>query len=554
MNNIVLLDDNQELPFGAPIEIDPSQCGSYYKVLQQLHERLLPRTYLEVGVLQGNSLAMVLPTTRCIGVDPIVRDRNIPNNCQMFHLTSDRFFCEQHIKSLLGGLSLDLAFLDGMHLFEFVLRDFINTEKYCTKTSSIILHDCLPVNAVTSERQRTTQFWTGDVWKIIPVLRQYRPELTLDFFDVLPSGLVLARGLDPKNTVLKDCMPEILKKYLNQTYADYQKNSPVKFITLEDITLSKSELYIRKLFHITESVKLKFRIKRKKSSNISLRKEELPEAQKLDNVALRLPRPPLGCPRQRMLGVLLCYNDADILPDAIEAMLKNNHDLIVWNHGSTDNTQEILDKYSHFIKEIHFLPREFDFYNLYPHVSRYLIDNCITQYDWISWPDQDEILEGPDRKRSYIDYVAEVMDSPHSYVLFENFTFWFTNEDDESIVSPVDRIRRYCIFPPSVYPPLVRAWKAKNTNIRWFNHNPIEGSAFPQSFRLRHYPMRSYDKSIRRIIFDRDGIQRDNLNVHYNNMMRKLDRIVIDKDYLHFDNHIYELKSEVTFKWEELYF
>ena len=47
----------------------------------------------------------------------------------------------------------------------------------------------------------------------------------------------------------------------------------------------------------------------------------------------------------RMLGVLLCYNDADILPDVICALREAGHNLIVWDHGSDDGTDLVLDRY-----------------------------------------------------------------------------------------------------------------------------------------------------------------------------------------------------------------
>ena len=75
-------------------------------------------------------------------------------------------------------------------------------------------------------------------------------------------------------------------------------------------------------------------------------------------------------PRKRALGVLLCYNDADFLPEAIEALLNSNHELIVWDHGSTDATPQVLDKFQSVFVKRFFLPRSFDFYNLYQEVSK----------------------------------------------------------------------------------------------------------------------------------------------------------------------------------------
>ena len=46
--------------------------------------------------------------------------------------------------------------------------------------------------------------------------------------------------------------------------------------------------------------------------------------------------------RLRLLGVLLCYNDADLLEDSVRYLLDQKHQLVVWNHGSTDGTEEII--------------------------------------------------------------------------------------------------------------------------------------------------------------------------------------------------------------------
>ena len=46
-------------------------------------------------------------------------------------------------------------------------------------------------------------------------------------------------------------------------------------------------------------------------------------------------RPNRPVSKPKALGVLLCYNDADILPDTIESLLANNHDLLVWDPAPT---------------------------------------------------------------------------------------------------------------------------------------------------------------------------------------------------------------------------
>jgi glycosyltransferase involved in cell wall biosynthesis len=271
------------------------------------------------------------------------------------------------------------------------------------------------------------------------------------------------------------------------------------------------------------------------------------------NLSSLLPRsrPNKTPSRPKALGVLLCYNDADILPEAIESLLQNNHDLIVWDHGSDDGTDGVLDRYADHFVERKFVPREFDFYKLYGEMSRNLRRHYRKQYDWISWPDQDEILEGPTRQKSYYDYLTEVLNSEFNWVCFRNFNFWFTEEDDPTILAPTKRIRRYSLFPDCS--PRIRAWRASVTNIRQFNHNPLAGLPDPRPFNLRHYPMRTHDHMVKRLSKDRAGLARQGNNWHYDNMKTHVDKLLISASALHFDDGHSELNPEPIFNWRAVY-
>ncbi|HEY4337516.1 MAG TPA: glycosyltransferase family 2 protein [Puia sp.] len=253
----------------------------------------------------------------------------------------------------------------------------------------------------------------------------------------------------------------------------------------------------------------------------------------------------------RSLGVLLCYNDADILEDAILHLLNTGHDLIAWDHGSDDDTAAVLDKYQGHLVERAFIPRSFDFYNLYQHMSEHLIKEYVSRYDWISWPDQDELLEGPDRTKSYQEWVAVVFEEGYDYVQFSNYNFWFTADDDPSILSPVQRVRHYGLFPDCA--PRIRAWRASKTNIRVFNHNSVEGRKAPVFFNLRHYPMRTKEQMIRRLNKDRANLQRDGNNYHYNNMALEGEKLIIPADRLHVDDGVSELNPAVIYNWRDIY-
>jgi glycosyltransferase involved in cell wall biosynthesis len=253
----------------------------------------------------------------------------------------------------------------------------------------------------------------------------------------------------------------------------------------------------------------------------------------------------------QLLGVLLCYNDHDFLEDSIRYLLEQDHHLLVWDHGSTDETQEIIRQYESELLESRLIPREFDFYELYPAMSRHLIENYASTYDWISWPDQDEILEGPSRSKIYREWIEEVHASSSSWIQFNNYNYWFTSSDDAAAKSPSARIRHYSIFPDCA--PRIRAWRGSATNIRIFNHNPPLGDPWPTRFNLRHYSMRSRQQMLARLFRDRVNLRRGSDNFHYENMQGVMDRLIISPDRLHYDDGRSELDPSPIFNWRSIY-
>jgi hypothetical protein len=104
-----------------------------------------------------------------------------------------------------------------------VLRDFANVERWASPDTVVVLHDCLPVDEVSAARERTTSLWTGDVWKVVPVLRDYRPDLRLTVIGASPSGLVVVEGLDPANRVLVDDAGRIAEEFTGRGFAYFEE-------------------------------------------------------------------------------------------------------------------------------------------------------------------------------------------------------------------------------------------------------------------------------------------------------------------------------------------
>lgn len=193
----------------------PVIAGLHYReTLTEIERRLEPDWYLEIGSRTGDSLR----DRRCnfIAIDPEFDLRsNVFHGAEQMHfmqMTSDAFFDSGFLATL--GVKPDLVFIDGMHLFEFALRDFMNAEANMTRDGMICFHDVCPFNYEMTERDPgPVPAWTGDVWKTVAILLEYRPDLSIDILDARKTGLGCVGHLDPGNTALRDAYDDIVARY-----------------------------------------------------------------------------------------------------------------------------------------------------------------------------------------------------------------------------------------------------------------------------------------------------------------------------------------------------
>lgn len=227
----------------------------YVNFIARLHGALKPKTYLELGTAAGESLEVAacasiavdpafVPTSGRIGRKPF---------CGFYQMTSDDFFAA-HSPTAIFGRPVDLAFLDGLHLAEALLRDIANVERHCKPNSVLVLHDCVPVDVYVADRTEASdrrhrlgahpEWWTGDVWKVVPILRRLRPDLSIHVLDAAPTGLVLVTNLDPRSTVLADTYAATLRDIRGmdlETYglarfiAELELESTANYGSTEDI-------------------------------------------------------------------------------------------------------------------------------------------------------------------------------------------------------------------------------------------------------------------------------------------------------------------------------
>jgi hypothetical protein len=220
--------------FGGCLKQDTSTLAhtglQYVDFLKVLSKHLAPESYFEIGTSRGDSTAAFPCDVLCVDPNFITQVSPLGARKRSFfmQMPSDEFFRLHKIRQFFPS-GPDICFLDGLHRFEYLLRDLINTEAECRPNSIILIHDCLPLNERMAERTMrveetespsTQTFWTGDVWRLLPTLKKYRPDLRIMQLDCDPTGLVACTNLDPASRVLSLNYNKIVDEMMNLALRD----------------------------------------------------------------------------------------------------------------------------------------------------------------------------------------------------------------------------------------------------------------------------------------------------------------------------------------------
>jgi SAM-dependent methyltransferase len=166
-------------------------------LLQYLIDKYKFKNYLEIGVFAGRNFFKIKADNK-IGIDPAFKFLNKKSiadflslaknyTAKYFQLTSDDFFeKKQHV---ISKSQLDICLIDGMHEYEYVIRDVHNCLKYLKEDGILILHDCNPPfeKAACSFKEWVALggggTWNGDVWKAMYYFNKYCPQISCQVLD-----------------------------------------------------------------------------------------------------------------------------------------------------------------------------------------------------------------------------------------------------------------------------------------------------------------------------------------------------------------------------------
>lgn len=175
--------ENLTIPLGKPPESE--SVHPVAKRTQKLMEFTDFKRYLEIGVQYGKSL-LANPIPFRVGVDPFlqfdVRTCSSPD-LQLFEMTSDEYFTHYKHEE-----PFDVIYIDGLHQFEQVVRDFMNSLSVAHEKTIWIIDDTVPCDIFSALRVQAetvalrkkqtghhSTAWHGDVYKFVFFLNSFFP-------------------------------------------------------------------------------------------------------------------------------------------------------------------------------------------------------------------------------------------------------------------------------------------------------------------------------------------------------------------------------------------
>ena len=184
--------------FSKKFNYDWHKKSSRFDIINKIIKKKKFESYLEIGCQSDVNFSKIIIKNK-IGVDPQTGGTH--------RMTSDDFFKQN--KS-----TFDLIFIDGLHVYEQVLKDIENSLKVLNDNGVILIHDCLPAKIWHQTIPQTHSSWNGDVWKSIV---KSRTRIDIDTYTIEADqglGLILKR----EN---KDLLVDKIENFKNLKFRDY---------------------------------------------------------------------------------------------------------------------------------------------------------------------------------------------------------------------------------------------------------------------------------------------------------------------------------------------
>ena len=162
------------------------------------------QSYLEIGC-ETDVVFKAIDCPHKVGVDP--------DKGGTMRATSDDFFAS-------NTETFDVAFVDGLHTYQQVRQDILNTFKCLNDGGVILMHDCLPRSYIEQAVPRMATVWTGDVWKAAFDLKQ-NPDIDFRVISVdYGVGIMKARKNSDQKSFSTNDFSNVDFGFFQENYQD----------------------------------------------------------------------------------------------------------------------------------------------------------------------------------------------------------------------------------------------------------------------------------------------------------------------------------------------
>ena len=200
--------------FNKKIKYNWESFPRRYDIINKIIIKRNYTSYLEIGCFKDETFNQI-NIKKKIGVDPVSGGN--------LRMTSDKFFIENKEK-------FDLIFIDGLHVYEQVIKDIFNSIKVLKENGIILVHDCLPRKLWYQTPTRMSDTWNGDVWKAIVECRTLE---NIDTYTCLADEGIGVIKVQKNNNLLN----LNLSNFKNLKYKEYYTNreSLMNIISVEKL-------------------------------------------------------------------------------------------------------------------------------------------------------------------------------------------------------------------------------------------------------------------------------------------------------------------------------
>ena len=200
--------------FNKKIKYNWESFPRRYDIINKIIIKRNYTSYLEIGCFKDETFNQI-NIKKKIGVDPVSGGN--------LRMTSDKFFTENKEK-------FDLIFIDGLHVYEQVIKDIFNSIKVLKENGIILVHDCLPRKLWYQTPTRMSDTWNGDVWKAIVECRTLE---NIDTYTCLADEGIGVIKVQKNNNLLNIN----LSNFKNLKYKEYYTNreSLMNIISVEKL-------------------------------------------------------------------------------------------------------------------------------------------------------------------------------------------------------------------------------------------------------------------------------------------------------------------------------